>query len=206
MKLDELPEESGYQVKEVPGKSGRYVKIYTEQPKRSGGHVVRERQDGKYGGLHGFKGNEVVDEDEVSASEKRILCAIVPESPELPYPLRELRMWRGKPAMEYVIPEEAREKVLKDVYPFEECPALSDELFDIHEEKMFMVKDFKVIRQFGRNLLVSPYFAHSGGMVVDWMDRERLVDGVWTVWKENTSDDDEDDDDEGDDDDNPDDC
>lgn len=167
MNMDELPEENGYQVKEIAGKSGQLVRIYTKKPKR-GGHVVRERRDGAYG----IRGDDMVDDDEVSASEKRILCFIVPESPELPYPLRELPMWRGKPAMEYVIPEEAREEVFSEVYPFENRPSLSDELFDIHEEKKFKVKDFKVIRQFGRNLLASPYYAKSGGMVVDWLEDE----------------------------------
>ena len=107
--------------------------------------------------------------DEMSVEEKRILFKIVDPSPELPFPLRVLEMAHGRPALEYVIPDEAREYVFRELYPFVDVPDLDEERFDLHEERLFCIRDYKVIREAGRNLLVSPYYAHSGGMVVDWI-------------------------------------
>ena len=114
---------------------------------------------------------EAEDEGEVmSVQEKRILASIQAPAPPLPYPLQELKMHSGPPAQEYLIPEEDREKVLRSIYPFRPCPDLNAVRFDLHEEKFFCVRDFKVIRENERNFLVSPYYAHSGGMVIDWLD------------------------------------
>ncbi|MFA5672797.1 MAG: hypothetical protein WC922_10195, partial [Synergistaceae bacterium] len=71
--------------------------------------------------------------------------------------------------MEYVIPDADRQKVLEEVYLFQDVPKLDDTLFDLHEEKTFAVRDFRVIRWHGANLLASPYFPRSGGMLVDWV-------------------------------------
>ena len=56
----------------------------------------------------------------------------------------------------------------------------------LHEEKNFRVSSFKVIREDNRNYLVSPYYAKSGGMVIDWMEPDEDVDAgvVRTVKKE----------------------
>ena len=54
------------------------------------------------------------------------------------------------------------------LYPFGEPPAMTQTLMDIHEHKAFVVKDFKVVQQGDYVLLASPYFASSGGSVVDW--------------------------------------
>ncbi len=113
--------------------------------------------------------------DEMSVDEKRILFTIVKPSPELPFPLRVLEMAHGRPALEYVIPDEAREYVFRELYPFVEVPDLDEERFDLHEERLFRIRDYKVIREGGRNLLVSPYYAHSGGMVVDWINEGDIV-------------------------------
>ena len=170
--MNGAPDQSEFDVKEIPEKSGCFVKLYSRKAKTCR-HMVRESQEdiGEYGGA------PVIDDSEVSAPEKRIMCAIVPETPELPFPMRELPMRHGPTAMEYDIPDEAKEDVLKEVYPFEQCPGLTERRFDIHEEKFFQVSEFKVIRQFGRNLLVSPYYPLSGGMAVDWMndDAENVV-------------------------------
>jgi hypothetical protein len=48
--------------------------------------------------------------------------------------------------MEYVIPDADRQKVLEEVYLFQDVPKLDDTLFDLHEEKTFAVRDFRVIR------------------------------------------------------------
>lgn len=108
----------------------------------------------------------------MSLTEKRILASIIAPEPPLPYPLRLLPMRFGPAAREYVIPEQEKEKVLKQTYPFFPCPSLHEMRYDLHEEKCFQVGDFKVIRENGRNFLVSPFYARSGGMVIDWMDEQ----------------------------------
>ncbi|MFA6930690.1 MAG: hypothetical protein WCT05_10200 [Lentisphaeria bacterium] len=108
----------------------------------------------------------------MSSTEKRILSSIMSPEPPLPYPIRSLPMRFGPAAQEYVIAEADREFLLKKLYPFFPCPGLHEVRFDLHEEKYFKVGEFKVIRENSRNFLVSPYYAHSGGMVIDWMDEQ----------------------------------
>lgn len=76
---------------------------------------------------------------------------------------------------EYVIPDEEREAVLAQHYPFEGAPNLDDEMEDIHAEKTFRVRDYKLVRENGCNLLVSPYYYESGGSVIDWMPLDAWV-------------------------------
>jgi hypothetical protein len=85
---------------------------------------------------------------------------------------REVRVRdaRGRPVSEeYVIPLNAKKAVLDRLSPFVEKPELTEELFDLHEEKKFLVADFKVVRENGLNLLVSPYYYSSGGTIIDWV-------------------------------------
>ena len=42
-----------------------------------------------------------------------------------------------------------------------------DEITDIHEDKIFRVKEFCVTREGKTNNLVSPYYFKSGGTVID---------------------------------------
>jgi len=111
----------------------------------------------------------------VSKIEKEILNVDVPETPPLPYPTRKLKMFNGSTAIEYVIPDEDKEKVLKELYPYEDCPDINERRYDLHEEKNFAVRRFKVIREDGRNYLVSPYYARSGGMVIDWSLTDDII-------------------------------
>ena len=106
----------------------------------------------------------------MSVPEKTLLCHLMKPAPALPYPLVPLKMFEGPDALEYQIPEAERAKVLEEVYPFIGCPKMDDTLFDLHEQKRFPVRDYRLIRECGRNFIVSPYYPHSGGMVVDWMD------------------------------------
>ena len=108
----------------------------------------------------------------MSIPEKSILSQLIREEPPLNYPLRPLPMSQGPDAQEYVIPEADKAEVLRRLYPFMECPALTDTRFDLHESAFFQVKDYRVIREMGRNFLVSPYYPSSGGMVIDWLERE----------------------------------
>ena len=41
-------------------------------------------------------------------------------------------------------------------------------MYDLHEDRSFRVRDYKVVLSGGVHFLVSPYFAHSGGSVIDW--------------------------------------
>jgi hypothetical protein len=91
-----------------------------------------------------------------------------PVLPRLSYPTRTIGS--GAAAIEeYVIPPEEKARVLEDLYPFEPVPKLLDVMFDLHEEKPFQVREYRVIRGKSMDYLVSPYFFNSGGTVMDWM-------------------------------------
>jgi hypothetical protein len=88
--------------------------------------------------------------------------------PRLSFPTRTIGT--GTAAIEeYIIPEEQKDRVLEDMYPFEPIPKLTDMMFDIHQEEPFQVRQFRVIRGKSMDYLVSPYFFKSGGTVMDWM-------------------------------------
>ena len=88
--------------------------------------------------------------------------------PRLPYPTRIIGT--GASAIEeYIIPDEARGRVLDWLYPFEPLPGLDETMFDLHEEREFQVGEFRVFRGEDMDLLVSPYYPRSGGTVIDWM-------------------------------------
>lgn len=91
--------------------------------------------------------------------------------PRLPFPTRPLKV-HGGTVEEYVIPAEKKGEVLKQLYPFEGVPSLDEEKFDLHEGKLFKVRDFRVTREHGMNFLVGPYYPKSGGSVIDWMPPE----------------------------------
>ncbi len=96
-----------------------------------------------------------------------------PEAKKLPYPTRPLKVCFGNGTVEeYVIPDDKRAEVLDQMYLFEDVPSLDEELFDIHEGKLFRVRDFRVTWERGRNWLVSPYYNRSGGSVIDWAPAE----------------------------------
>lgn len=96
---------------------------------------------------------------------------MLPMDEPLKFPLEvRLRDARGRPVSEeYVIPLNAKKAVLHLLSPFVEKPELNEILFDLHEEKKFLVADFKVVRENGMNYLVSPYYYSSGGTVIDWV-------------------------------------
>ena len=93
----------------------------------------------------------------------------------LPYGTRLLKALCGE-VEEYIIPEEDREKVFRNLYPFLPIPTMDQEMMDIHEEKLFTVSEFKVVRDAGMNMLVSPFFARSGGTVIDWWPPDSEVE------------------------------
>ena len=72
----------------------------------------------------------------------------------------------------YQIHDEDKAMVLADLFPIADGPGIDDTLFDLHERKTFKVRDFLVIRWCEDNLLASPFFPRSGGMMVDWIPPE----------------------------------
>ena len=72
-----------------------------------------------------------------------------------------------------------RQKVLNDLWPFEEDAAnVEDTLIDLHSRKRFKVKDFRVIRCRERNMICAPDYPNTGGMLVDWMHEDTGEHGL----------------------------
>jgi hypothetical protein len=90
----------------------------------------------------------------------------------LPFPTKRLWM-NGIEIEEYIIPEDKKAEVLKDMYIFHPLPGLDDEQEDIHSGKRFRVRQFRVTRENGHNYLVSPFYEEGGGTVIDWIPAPR---------------------------------
>ena len=93
-----------------------------------------------------------------------------PLDERLPYQTRPMYFPNGAYVEEFIIPDEDRELVLEQIYPFSPIPELTDVMYDVHADKKFMVKEFRVTWEHGMNFLVSPYYPESGGTVIDWWD------------------------------------
>ena len=87
----------------------------------------------------------------------------------LPFATRMIEVPGGF-ADEYIIPFEWKAEVLKKLYPFTPVPSLEDTRLDLHEEKTFTARDFRVLRDDDEDRLVSPYYPYSGGTVTDWVE------------------------------------
>lgn len=94
----------------------------------------------------------------------------IPLDEKLPYQTKPPYFPNGTSVEEFIIPDEDRELILEQIYPFSPLPKLTDVMYDIHAEKTFVVKDFRVTWEHGMNYLVSPYYPESGGTVIDWWD------------------------------------
>ena len=99
-----------------------------------------------------------------------------PLDERLPYSTRPMQLANGSSVEEFIIPEEDKEIVLEQLYPFSPLPKLTDEMYDLHANKTFIVREFRVTWEHGMNYLVSPYYPESGGTVIDWMDEDSWVD------------------------------
>jgi hypothetical protein len=99
-----------------------------------------------------------------------------PIEEKLPYPTKPMYFPDGSSVEEFIIPDEDREIVLAQLYPFSPIPKLTDEVEDLHSGKKFLVRDFRVTWEHGMNYLVSPYYPESGGTVIDWVDEGSWVD------------------------------
>ena len=94
----------------------------------------------------------------------------------LPYPTKPMVFQDGTSVEEFIIPEEDKELVLEQLYPFSPIPKLTDTVYDLHADKTFIVREFRVTWEHGMNYLVSPYYPESGGTVIDWMDENSSAD------------------------------
>ncbi len=86
----------------------------------------------------------------------------------LPFPTKPLII-DGVELEEYVIPEDRKDEVLRDLYLFRPIPLLDDEFLDLHSGRRFKVREFRVTRENGFNWLVSPYYEEGGGTAMDWV-------------------------------------
>ena len=100
----------------------------------------------------------------------------IPIEEKLPYQTRTLVFPDGTSVEEFMIPDEDKEIVFAQLYPFSPIPKLTDVVYDLHADKTFVVKDFRVTWEHGMNYLVSPYYSESGGTVIDWMDENARID------------------------------
>ena len=115
-----------------------------------------------------------------------------PIEERLPYPTQLMYFPDGTSVEEFIIPDEDREIVLEQLYPFSPVPKLTDELEDMHVNKKFIVKDFRVTWEHGVNYLVSPYYPEGGGTVIDWIDESNWNnDEIDEEFSEDDFDDDE---------------
>ncbi|MBE3038996.1 MAG: hypothetical protein IMZ62_09325 [Chloroflexi bacterium] len=89
---------------------------------------------------------------------------------KLPYETRPLQLANGDFVEEFDIPDEDKEIVLEQLYPFTPVPKLNQRMYDIHADKYFVVREFRVTWEHGMNWLVSPYYPECGGTVIDWVE------------------------------------
>ena len=108
--------------------------------------------------------------------EKEMMDMIEIHETPLPYPTDKLVDARGACYESYQIPMQDKANILREYYPFTPVPKMDEVLLDIHENKTFTVRDFLIIRENGRNYLVSPYYPKSYGTVLDWVSPDSSMD------------------------------
>jgi hypothetical protein len=124
-------------------------------------------------------GRQTVDDkklDEEKSMNSEFFSDDNPIEERLPYPTKPMYFPDGTSVEEFIIPDEDKEIVLEQLYPFTPVPQLTDEMEDLHSGKKFLVKDFRVTWEYGMNYLVSPYYPESGGSVIDWVN-----EGMWAT-------------------------
>ena len=55
------------------------------------------------------------------------------------------------------------------MYPIAPMPSQDETVYDLHEGNYFQGGEYEVLREGESNFLVSPYYAESGGTVLDWV-------------------------------------
>lgn len=92
---------------------------------------------------------------------------------DLPFPT--VKHYFGSEVVEeYAIPDDKRAEVLEQLYIFDPVPGLDELMVDIHENRAFRVRDYKVVKDSQGLWLVSPYYFSSGGSVIDWVPADQM--------------------------------
>ena len=74
---------------------------------------------------------------------------------------------------EYIIPDEKKWEVIDEMRLFD-CPAKpTTRMIDIHCDRHFTARRFKVVHESGSDWLVSPYYYSSRGTAIDCYDSPR---------------------------------
>ncbi|MBQ7652665.1 MAG: hypothetical protein IJS15_17030 [Victivallales bacterium] len=104
----------------------------------------------------------------LGAEERWMMLSVTGRRRPLGYPRRPMKTSDGQDYEEYEIPEADKTKVLKELYLFDNVPAMDEVMLDIHSGTTFKVAEYKAIRQDGGNFLVAPLYAEHGGTLLDW--------------------------------------
>ena len=112
---------------------------------------------------------------EKSVQEKDMLLFISRNYPKMREKLKfKLKLIDSRGDAEYQIPAEELGKTLKMISPFDMDFSPDREYLDIHSAKIVKAKDLKIIRSHEINIIVSPFYAESGGTLVDLIDPDRM--------------------------------
>ena len=102
-----------------------------------------------------------------SEREKECIDMVVKEAERLPYPTKQMEDDVYETEELYIIPEENKKTLLYMLWPFMDRIQWDDILWDIHEEAYTYFKDCLIIRWNNRNVIVSEFYFHSGGTMLD---------------------------------------
>lgn len=104
-----------------------------------------------------------------SEAEKGMIAAFTQKAGQLPWPLKTIELGNGCHEQVYDIPEDKMYDAVVQCWPFtdDSIPPRGGELFDIHEHKRVVIDKCLILRFKERNIVVSPYYAKSGGTVID---------------------------------------
>lgn len=106
--------------------------------------------------------------------ERDLITRVIGLLPKLEFATRRRRKSDGVMVDVYDIPDSNKEELLEELYPFGQSPSMNDTMFDLHECRSFQVRDFMIVREDNSNFAVSPYYLHSGGTVLDWIQMDRM--------------------------------
>ena len=106
--------------------------------------------------------------------ERDLITQIMGLLPKMEFTTHRRRKSDGVMVNVYDIPDDRKEELLDELYPFAPSPSMDDTLFDLHEGRSFKVSDFIVVREDNSNFAVSPYYLHSGGTILDWIPLDRM--------------------------------
>lgn len=114
--------------------------------------------------------------NEYSKNEKFVLCEVISKEKKLPFDLEPVTCANG--AVEYMYKNDPG-FVRAAVMACKETKLLFDmkEIYDIHSKQVVTIEQLRILRYKGRNIVVSPYYTKSGGMLVDLIDKKDVDDG-----------------------------